>query len=194
MSDAGAVTAVRGSGGALPACIQGGLPGGLSLPSMGDLRRLSARPDILLAVAVMGILVVLVVPLPAILLDLLLAISIIVSVLILMTALFIENPMEFSVFPTVLLIATMFRLALNLATTRLILAHGHESGAPAGHVIEAFGHFEEAARAGEMPVLVTSSGARPFVRSIIERFRRENPVIGQAEIHARVRLKTVGSV
>lgn len=92
---------------------------------MRDLRRLSARPDILLAVAVMGILAVLVVPLPAILLDLLLAISIIVSVLILMTALFIENPMEFSVFPTVLLIATMFRLALNLATTRLILAHGH---------------------------------------------------------------------
>lgn len=61
-------------------------------------------------------------------------------------------------------------------------------------MIEAFGHFEEAARAGEMPVLVISIGARPFVRSIIERFRRENPVIGQAEIRARVRLKTVGSV
>ena len=140
MSEAGAVT-VAGGGGGLPASARGGLPGGLALPSMGDLRRLSARPDILLAVAVMGILAVLMVPLPPIVLDLLLAISIIVSVLILMTALFIENPMEFSVFPTVLLIATMLRLSLNLATTRLILAHGHESGAPAGHVIEAFGHF-----------------------------------------------------
>ena len=54
--------------------------------------------------------------------------------------------------------------------------------------------FEDAARLGEMPVLVTSAQSRPFVRSIIERFRRETPVISQAEIHARVRLKTVGSV
>jgi flagellar biosynthesis protein FlhA len=54
--------------------------------------------------------------------------------------------------------------------------------------------FEEAARIGEMPVLVTSSGSRPYVRSIIERFRRETPVLSQGEIHPRVRLKTVGSV
>ena len=54
--------------------------------------------------------------------------------------------------------------------------------------------FEDAARMGEMPVLVTSVQSRPFVRSIIERFRRETPVLGQGEIHARVRLKTVGSV
>ena len=118
-----------------------GMPSGMAMPSLGDVKRLTARPDILLAIAVMGILAVLIVPLPPLLLDLLLAISIVVSVLILMTALFIENPMEFSVFPTVLLIATMLRLALNLATTRLILAHGHEAGAPAGHVIEAFGRF-----------------------------------------------------
>ena len=58
-----------------------------------------------------------------------------------MTSLFIEEPLEFSSFPTVLLIATMLRLALNLASTRLILAHGHEGTAAAGHVIEAFGHF-----------------------------------------------------
>ena len=75
------------------------------------------------------------------LLDLLLAVSIIVSVLILMTSLFIEEPLEFSSFPTVLLVATMLRLALNLASTRLILGHGHEGTAAAGHVIEAFGHF-----------------------------------------------------
>ncbi len=54
--------------------------------------------------------------------------------------------------------------------------------------------YEDAARMGEMPVLVTSVGARPFVRSIIERFRRETPVLSQDEIHPRVRLKTVGSV
>ena len=89
----------------------------------------------------MTILVVLILPLPPMLLDLCLAISIILSVLILMTALFIHTPLEFSAFPTVLLIATMLRLALNLASTRLILSHGHEGTAAAGHVIEAFGNF-----------------------------------------------------
>ena len=54
--------------------------------------------------------------------------------------------------------------------------------------------FEDAARMGEMPVFVTSAYARPFVRSIVERFRRETPVLGQGEIHTRVRLKTVGAV
>ncbi|HEY8565852.1 MAG TPA: flagellar biosynthesis protein FlhA [Beijerinckiaceae bacterium] len=108
---------------------------------MGELGGLARRPDLLLALGVMSILVVLVVPLPPLLLDLLLAVSIIVSVLILMTSLFIEEPIEFSSFPTVLLIATMLRLALNLASTRLILAHGHEGTAAAGHVIEAFGKF-----------------------------------------------------
>src|SRR4029450_10859170 len=68
-------------------------------------------------------------------------ISIILSVLILMTALFIHTPLEFSSFPTILLISTMLRLALNLASTRLILSHGHEGTAAAGHVIEAFGNF-----------------------------------------------------
>src|SRR4029450_769481 len=68
-------------------------------------------------------------------------ISIILSVLILMTALFIHTPLEFSSFPTILLISTMLRLALNLASTRLILAKGHEGTAAAGHVIEAFGNF-----------------------------------------------------
>jgi flagellar biosynthesis protein FlhA len=75
------------------------------------------------------------------LLDFSLAISIIFSVLILMTALFIHTPLEFSAFPTVLLIATMLRLALNLASTRLILSRGHEGTDAAGHVIEAFGNF-----------------------------------------------------
>ena len=74
-------------------------------------------------------------------LDLLLAISIILSILILMTALFIQAPLEFSSFPTILLISTMLRLSLNLASTRLILSKGHEGTAAAGHVIEAFGNF-----------------------------------------------------
>jgi flagellar biosynthesis protein FlhA len=115
--------------------------GGFAIPDRGALGKLFNRPDLFLAIGVMGILVVLIFPMPALLLDLLLALSIILSVLVLMTALFIEEPLEFSAFPTVLLIVTMFRLALNLATTRLILSHGHEGSAAAGHVIEAFANF-----------------------------------------------------
>src|SRR5437016_4208786 len=114
---------------------------GLKLPGFGSLGALLKRGDIALAVGVLTILVVLILPLPAPLLDLSLAVSIILSVLILMTALFIQAPLEFSAFPTVLLIATMLRLALNLASTRLILARGHEGTDAAGHVIEAFGNF-----------------------------------------------------
>jgi len=80
--------------------------------------------DIALAIGVVSILFVLIMPMPAIVLDMLLAISIVFSVLILMTTLFIRTPLEFSAFPTVLLIAAMMRLALNLASTRLILANG----------------------------------------------------------------------
>ncbi len=119
---------------------QGG-EGSLTLSRLSDLGTMLRRSDIGLAVGMMAILVVLILPLPAILLDFSLAISITFSVLILMTALFIQAPLEFSAFPTVLLIATMLRLALNLASARLILAHGHEGTAAAGHVIEAFGHF-----------------------------------------------------
>jgi len=114
---------------------------GLPIPSLKDIGDTLRRGDILLATGVMTILVVLILPLPPVLLDFFLAISIILSVLILMTSLFIQAPLEFSAFPTVLLIATMLRLALNLASTRLILAHGHDGTAAAGHVIEAFGHF-----------------------------------------------------
>lgn len=116
---------------------------GLKLPtlSLAGLRKSLFSSDIGLAVGIMGIIVVLIVPLPPLLLDVLLAISIVFSVLILMTALFIQTPLEFSSFPTVLLIAAMLRLALNLATTRLILAEGHNGTDAAGHVIEAFGNF-----------------------------------------------------
>lgn len=97
--------------------------------------------DVTLAMGIVGILVILVLPLPSWLLDVLLTVSITFSVLILMTTLFVQRPLDFSSFPTVLLIATMMRLALNLASTRLILSHGHEGEDAAGHVIQAFGGF-----------------------------------------------------
>jgi flagellar biosynthesis protein FlhA len=121
--------------------VTAGQSGGFRFPAFGGLTDLVKRGDIALAIGVLTILVVLILPLPPLLLDFALAISIIFSVLILMTALFIHAPLEFSSFPTILLIATMLRLALNLASTRLILAHGHEGTAAAGHVIEAFGNF-----------------------------------------------------
>ncbi len=99
------------------------------------------QSDVLMALGVIAILVVLILPLPPVLLDLLLAVSIMFSVLVLLTSLFIEKPLDFSAFPTVLLIATMLRLSLNLASTRLILANGHEGPDAAGGVIEAFGGF-----------------------------------------------------
>jgi flagellar biosynthesis protein FlhA len=112
--------------------------GGFSMSTVTDMLK---RGDIALAIGVMMILTILIVPLPPFLLDLFLAVSIILSVLILMVSLFISAPLEFTIFPTVLLIATMLRLALNLASTRLILANGHTGTAAAGHVIEAFGQF-----------------------------------------------------
>ena len=115
--------------------------GETALSRLVDLGTMLRRSDIGLAVGMMAILVILILPLPAILLDFSLAISITFSVLILMTSLFIQTPLEFSAFPTVLLISTMLRLALNLASTRLILARGHEGTAAAGHVIQAFGNF-----------------------------------------------------
>ena len=99
------------------------------------------RGDIALAVGVIGILVILILPLPSWLLDVALALSMSFSVLILLTVLFISRPLELSAFPSILLIATMLRLSLNLASTRLILARGHEGTHAAGRVIEAFGHF-----------------------------------------------------
>jgi flagellar biosynthesis protein FlhA len=113
----------------------------LRLPSFGEIGDFLRRGDLVFAVGVMAILVVLILPLPPLLLDFALACSIILSVLILMTALFIQAPLEFSAFPTVLLIATMLRLSLNLASTRLILSRGHEGQDAAGQVIAAFGNF-----------------------------------------------------
>lgn len=114
----------------------------LSLPGMQQSARVMLRrSDIFFALGIVGILMVLLMPIPPGLLDFLLGTSITFSVLILMTVLFVDKPLAFSAFPTILLISTMLRLALNIASTRLILSNGHTGTAAAGHVIEAFGHF-----------------------------------------------------
>ncbi len=99
------------------------------------------RGDLFFALSIILMLVILIMPLPAWLLDIALALSITMSCLVLMTAIFIEKPTEFSAFPLVLLITTMYRLALNLASTRLILSKGYLGPDAAGEVIKAFGGF-----------------------------------------------------
>jgi flagellar biosynthesis protein FlhA len=118
----------------------------LSLPRMnlsrstpGDVWKVLGRGEVALALGVVGIVTLLILPLPAVLLDLLLAVSLTTAVLILMTSLLISKPLEFTAFPSVLLATTLFRLGLDVAATRLVLTHGHEGGDPAGHVIQAFG-------------------------------------------------------
>ncbi len=113
--------------------------GGIAMPAW--LGRLQPGGDITLAVGVGLLLAVLVVPLPTLLLDAGLALSITVSVLVLMVALFLRSPLEFTAFPQLLLLTTLLRLALNVATTRTILSHGHEGPEAAGHVVAAFGSF-----------------------------------------------------
>jgi flagellar biosynthesis protein FlhA len=97
--------------------------------------------DIWLALGVVMLLSVLILPLPTIMLDLGLALSITASVLVLMVALFLQRPLDFTSFPTLLLLTTLLRLSLNVATTRLILSHGSEGPSAAGHVVQAFGGF-----------------------------------------------------
>ncbi len=99
------------------------------------------RGEVGFALAIVAIVTVLIVPLPTFLLDVGLVISFAFSILILMVVLSIQKPLEFSSFPTILLVSTMLRLALNLASTRLILGHGHEGQDAAGHVIATFGAF-----------------------------------------------------
>jgi len=97
------------------------------------------RGDTVLAIGLITILTFMLIPIPTWLLDMGLAVSILFSVFILMLTLSIRKPLEFSTFPTVLLISTALRLGLNIAATRLILSHGHDGTDSAGHIIEAFG-------------------------------------------------------
>jgi flagellar biosynthesis protein FlhA len=114
---------------------------GLARPTAGDMRGWLMRGEVLMAVGVIGVIMLLILPVPKFLLDLLLAISLVSSVLILMTAVMMKRPLDFAIFPTVLLVSTLFRLGLNLASTRLILTHGQEGHSSAGQVIAAFGEL-----------------------------------------------------
>ena len=107
-------------------------------PAGVDLAPKDGNRDIGFAAGIVAILIVLFLPVPPFLLDLGLALSISLAVVILMVALWIGRPLDFSAFPTVLLIATMLRLSLNVATTRLILSHGHQGETAAGHMVGGF--------------------------------------------------------
>ena len=95
----------------------------------------------LLPIGILVLVILMIVPVPAFLLDVGFIGNIIIALAVLMVALNAAKPLDFSAFPTVLLLATLARLALNVASTRVVLVHGHEGGAAAGHVIEAFGSF-----------------------------------------------------
>lgn len=97
--------------------------------------------DLMVAFGMLAILSVMIIPLPPLMLDLTLTFSLALSILILLVSIYIQKALEFSVFPSLLLITTLYRLALNVATTRLILTHGHEGPKAAGSVIQAFGNF-----------------------------------------------------
>jgi flagellar biosynthesis protein FlhA len=101
----------------------------------------SKNVDLIMAFALIGILGVMLVPLPAFMLDIALTLSITASILILLVALYTNKALDFSVFPSLLLITTLFRLSLNVATTRLVLSQGHTGEGAAGSIIHAFGSF-----------------------------------------------------
>ena len=112
---------------------------GMAPPSGRDMLGWVARGEVAMAIGVIGVILLLILPIPSFLMDVLLALSLVSSVLILMTAVMMKRPLDFAIFPTVLLVTTLFRLGLNLASTRLVLSHGHEGTGGAGQVIEAFG-------------------------------------------------------
>ncbi len=99
------------------------------------------NPATLMGVGVIAILMVMVIPLPPIIIDLLLSLSVTTAIVILLMSMFVLKPLDFSVFPSVLLTVTLFRLSLNVASSRLILLHGNEGTGAAGQVIKAFGTF-----------------------------------------------------
>lgn len=103
------------------------------------LNRILRHSEIALAIGLLGTLVVMILPMPPMIMDFLLVVSITMSIAILMVSIYANRPLDFSVFPTILLFSTLFRLALNVASTRLVLLHGHEGPAAAGRVIETFG-------------------------------------------------------
>jgi flagellar biosynthesis protein FlhA len=106
-----------------------------------DLGTLTKNSDILMAIGVIAILIIMIIPLPSWLLDILLSCNITFSVIVLLVSMYTAHALDFSVFPSLLLVATLFRLSLNIASTRLILFYGNEGPSAAGEVIKAFGSF-----------------------------------------------------
>jgi flagellar biosynthesis protein FlhA len=102
---------------------------------------IAKNSDVVMALAVVSILVFMVIPLPPMLLDLLLSFNITFSLVIILASMYVQRPLELSAFPSILLLATLFRLSLNVASTRIILLHGNEGTQAAGSVIKAFGGF-----------------------------------------------------
>src|SRR3974390_2896058 len=102
---------------------------------------LSTLGELGVPIAVLAIVLALITPLPGFLLDFLLVTDIMMSVIVMMVSMYITRPAEFSVFPTTLLLLTLFRLALNISSSRLILLNGNTGTAAAGDVIQAFGNF-----------------------------------------------------
>jgi flagellar biosynthesis protein FlhA len=99
------------------------------------------KSDIVVAVSIVFVILIMIVPLNSFLIDIFLTLSISISLLILFIGMYIHRPLDFSVFPSILLITTLFRLSLNIASTRLILVHGDEGAHAAGRIIKAFGSF-----------------------------------------------------
>jgi flagellar biosynthesis protein FlhA len=114
----------------------------VTIPPASPFARIGALPAALaLPVGIFALLALMVLPIPALLLDIFFVLNIAISIAVLMVALNARRPLDFSSFPSVLLFATLLRLALNVASTRVVLVHGHEGGAAAGHVIESFAAF-----------------------------------------------------
>src|SRR6266851_2162604 len=138
---------------ALPPATAGGLaalplqrPAGAKKPATsgakpGGASRIGNIADLTVPLAVLGIVLAMIAPMPAFLLDVLISSNITISIIVLLVSMYITKPVEFNVFPTTLLLLTLFRLALNISSTRLILTQGNAGTRAAGQVIEAFGNF-----------------------------------------------------
>ena len=106
-----------------------------------DLSNIFGKLHLVIPAGVMGILIVMVLPMPTMVMDLLISVNITLSIIVMLVSMYILQPVHFSVFPSLLLLITLFRLALNVASTRLILLHGSEGEDAAGKVIQSFGQF-----------------------------------------------------
>ena len=110
-------------------------------PYPGQIPFLANNSELMMPLALVGVLCVMLIPVPAYLLDLMLSLNITISLVILLVGMYVLKPLEFGAFPSVLLLTTLFRLSLNVASTRMILLHGNEGTSAAGKVINAFGNF-----------------------------------------------------